>query len=325
MSCARRINLRIYWPFLVIKLSDQHRHHWLMTKERLTAKQKKNASKITHLVPVLCNPTTKSTSHATAIQFRQSETYFQRINDPAIYSLVWLNPSADATNTISLPADFLGNTSVSFIDISGYYFNSSLVIDPLAFHSSHNSLVKFFVSNFDFSLQKDFNFLNGFNKLKHLSISRIVNLTAFQYLPPLMPSLQKLEVDRCPEINQIAFPDLSPTKLKRLYLYSNEISDEKADSFVAKLAASNLADSLDWLDLVGNSLTRIPNQVGSIFPKLNYIFLSGNNMSHIPSSSVTFAYPLRELILYGNGIKTIESDAFRGKSTAALLQVFSFC
>ena len=43
-----------------------------------------------------------------------------------------------------------------------------LVIDPLALRSSQKSLVKFYVSNFDFGLQKDFNFLNGFNKLDRL-------------------------------------------------------------------------------------------------------------------------------------------------------------
>ena len=104
---------------------------------------------------------------------------FQHLNDPEIYSLIWLYPSDDGTNTIFLPADFLGNTSVtSYIKIEGYGSNkSNLVIDPFAFSSSQNSLTILFIDNCNFDLQKDFNFLNGFNRLDHLSISRIVNLT----------------------------------------------------------------------------------------------------------------------------------------------------
>ena len=99
-----------------------------------------------------------------------------------------------------------------------------------------------------------------------------------------------------------------------LFLYNNEISDEKADEIVAKLTASNSADSLEVLDLNYNYLTRIPSQVGSAFPKLKSVVLRNNNILHIPSASFTFAYPLKSLSLNDNKIKTIESGAFEGKS-----------
>ena len=142
---------------------------------------------------------------------------FQRVNDPDIYELRLTLLPDEETNTIFLPADFLGNTSVtSYIYISGNSNYPSLVIDPLAFRSSQNSLTKFNVKNLDFGLQEDFNFLNGFNKLEALWISYIKNLTAFQYLPPL-PSFQELQVALTPsELNQIAFPDLRSAKLKHL-------------------------------------------------------------------------------------------------------------
>ena len=245
---------------------------------------------------------------------------FQRVNDPEIFTLGWAEPLPDGeTNTISLPPDFLGNTRVtSYIYIENSYPNCpNLVIDPLAFRSSQNSLTGFYLSFLDFGLQKDFSFLNGFEKLEELSIYSLHNLTAFQYLPPL-PSLQTLSVRSCPsELNQIPFPDLSPEKLKYLELDSSEISDEKADEIVAKLAASTSADSLEALYLYGNSLTRIPSQVGSAFPKLKTVFLNHNNISHIPSFSLTFVSRyLEELSLSENGIKTIEIGAFRGKSTS---------
>ena len=243
---------------------------------------------------------------------------FQRVNDPEIYELHF-NPLTDRTNTISLIADFLVNTRVTSVIYrrNMYYNNPNLIIDPLAFRSSQNSLTEFYLSFLDFGLQKDFSFLNGFEKLEELSIYSLHNLTAFQYLPPL-PSLQTLSVRSCPsELNQIPFPDLSPEKLKYLELDSSEISDEKADEIVAKLAASTSADSLEALYLYGNSLTRIPSQVGSAFPKLKTVFLNHNNISHIPSFSLTFVSRyLEELSLSENGIKTIEIGAFRGKSTS---------
>ena len=244
---------------------------------------------------------------------------FQRVNDPEIFSLGWAEQLPDGeTNTISLPPDFLGNTRVtSYIYIENTYSYPNLVIDPLAFRSSQNSLTGFFLEFFDFGLQKDFNFLNGFNNLEDLIISQITNLTAFQYLPPL-PSLQYLSVRNCPsELNQIQFPDLSPAKLKALSLNDNEISDHKADEIVAKLAASSSAESLVSLDLSLNSLTRIPSQVGSSFPNLRTVYLIGNSISHIPPSSLTFTYPLMSINFHSNSIKRIESGAFQGKSTSA--------
>ena len=158
---------------------------------------------------------------------------FLRINDPEIYSLVIYRIVADAKNTISLPADFLGNTRVTaeiVIDGTTYWDKTNstyipdyskipnLVIHPSAFQSSQNSLMSFKVSNFDFGLQKDFNFLKGFNRLEELDIYRTNNLTAFQYLPQL-PSLQQLL-----------------------------IIDQKANDTFAKLDASTSVDSLKTLN-----------------------------------------------------------------------------
>ena len=246
---------------------------------------------------------------------------FLRVNDPEIYQLEF-SPPADDTNTFSLSTDFLGNTSVSgAIYIYGGNY-PKLVIDPLAFRSSQNSLTFFSVENFDFGLQKDLNFLNGFNKLEHLSFDSIYNLTAFQYLPPLH-SLQALEINACPDLNQIPFPDLSPAKLNYLNLNGNKISGQKAEEIFVKLAASTSVDSLKTLYLSYNFLTSIPSQLGSAFPNLKTVYLDNNNISHIPSSSLNFASPYLEYLYFKkNQIKTIENEAFQGKSTDVRASIF---
>ena len=252
---------------------------------------------------------------------------FQRVSDPEIYELKWTRPLPNnETNTISVPADFLGYTSTGRIYIECNTENRlNLVIDPFAFRLSQNSLAQFSVRFFDFGLQTNFNFLNGFDKLEELSFFSINNLTAFQYLPPL-PSLQNIFISYCPEISQIAFPDLSSAKLKKLELNYNQISDDKADEIVAKLARSNSANSLAWLDLWGNSLTRIPSQVGSAFPELERFNLNNNKIVNIPSASFTFVSRYLDYLgLYQNRIKTIESGAFRGKLTSARAISLFFC
>ena len=248
---------------------------------------------------------------------------FQRVNDPEIYDLRWTKPLPDdETNTFSLPEDFLGNTSVTGkINIQSYINRLNLLIDPLAFRSSQNSLIDLYIYYFDFGLQKDLNFLSVFDKLEGLYFADIINFTAFQYLPPL-PSLQALFLQNCPELKQIPLPDFSQNKLKELDLRGNEINDEMADEIVAKLAASNSADSLEFLSFYGNYVTRIPSQVGSDFPKLKTVFFPNNKISHIPSSSLNYVYPLESLILAENKINTIESGAFGGKSTAARTAIY---
>ena len=235
---------------------------------------------------------------------------FQRVNDPEIYSLQLSSLITVGTNnTISIPANFLGNTSVTNIDIDcvGDY----LVIDPLAFRFSENETTEFLVAVCDLGLQADFSFLNGFEKLVTLGIDSANNITAFQYLPPL-PSLELLLITSSPDLNQIEFPDLSPAKLKELQLAGNSLNDETADAIVAKLAASTSADSLEHLHFISNPLTRVPNQVGSAFPRLKGVNFYANKISQLSPSSFAFVPPLEWLNLNLNNITVVESGAFQG-------------
>ena len=132
MSCAKLTNFRIYWPHLLIfvmELSDHHRHRWLMTKEILTAGQvgpRKRAPKITHPVPVMRINSTFGEpvdgNNEIYVTCDGVQNVFQRVNNPEIDILRFKIPPDDATNTISLPADFLGNMSVtSLIQFTTYW------------------------------------------------------------------------------------------------------------------------------------------------------------------------------------------------------------
>lgn len=138
-------------------------------------------------------------------------------------------------------------------------------------------------------------------------------MMAFQYLPPL-PTLELLNVENCTNLNKIVFPDVSPAKLKTLYLQYNDVLDEKvANEIIAKVAASTSANSLEHIDMSYNPhLMSIPKQVSSAFPKLNFLSLNYDSISHIPASSFVFSVPVTYIDLVGNGIKTIESGAFKG-------------
>ena len=157
-----------------------------------------------------CNCSVESNNKfVTCVSVETIRDVFQRVNEPDIYQmeLSWSWPLPDdATNTISLPEDFMGNTSVtSAIYIyCTLYSDMPLVIHPLAFRSSQNSLNQFSFSSFYLALQEDFNFLNEFNRLETLEIYSITNLTAFQHLPPL-PSLKRLLLQSFPDLNKIAF------------------------------------------------------------------------------------------------------------------------
>ena len=92
---AKLINLQIYGLTLVIDLSVQHRHHFLMTKKILAARQRKIASKIIFLVPVLWIPTTEPSSLAETFRLKLSETCsFVSMNQRSINwsCILWLTP-----------------------------------------------------------------------------------------------------------------------------------------------------------------------------------------------------------------------------------------
>ena len=238
---------------------------------------------------------------------------FLRVNDAEIHALELSRLVTAADNSISLPADFLGNTRVTsdiYIDCG----DANLVINPLAFRISQNSTTTFTIDYCDLSLQKDFNFMNGFNNLQTLDIFNTNNVMGFQYLPPL-PSLQTISFQHCSGLNEISFPDVSPAKLVGLFFLNCSINDQTAEGIVTSLTESTSVESLLWLsiNLNYNSLTRIPSRVGSSFPRLLGLALAANSISHIPSFSLTFVNPMSGFLnLAENNLKTIENGAFQG-------------
>ena len=79
-------------------------------KEKLVAGLEKNAPKITP-PPCICM---KNKVYCNGVSAETVRNVFLRVNDAEIYSLYWSDPLGDTTNTVFIPADFLGNTSVTF-------------------------------------------------------------------------------------------------------------------------------------------------------------------------------------------------------------------
>ena len=157
MSCAKLTNFRIYWPHLLIfvmELSDHHRHRWLDKGniDRRTSWTEKTCAQ--NYSPCSCYENKFNIgepvdgNNEIYVTCDGVQNVFQRVNNPEIDILRFKIPPDDATNTISLPADFLGNTSVTSLIqfttdcIGRCVYNSkfpNLVIDPMAFPSSQNS------------------------------------------------------------------------------------------------------------------------------------------------------------------------------------------
>lgn len=258
---------------------------------------------------------------------------FQSIGDPEI-SLLYYDHWNDFENVVSLPEDFLGNTSAKEIKIEiPSTYQQNLVVHPFAFRASQNYTISFEIRGYDLSLQHNFSFLDGFNSLEGLSInfagdisalkhlpvlsslqtlrisSDAGNISAIQYLPPL-PSLQSLYVGGCTDLNK--FPDLTPAKLKKLSLIDDSIDDEKANNIITSLVASTSADSLELMSFMYNDLNTIPNLLPSAFTNLSTLYLSNNNISHLPYQSLVFASPVTDIDLSYNALTAIEGGAYKG-------------
>lgn len=251
----------------------------------------------------------------------QVRDVFRRSTHPQMYSFSFLANHNDPPTTIySVPVDFLADKRATRISLYGYSKGSSwlpkLAIDSLAFRSTKANVRFLELSYWDLLLQTDFSFLQGFHGLEQLTLSFNDNLAAFQYLPVPFPALRSLYIHHCSDLKQAPFPNLtlSNSNLEELSMPYNDLDDQTVNETLASLVAGGLSNSISSIDVSGNRLTTMPNQI-AFFSHLTSLFVTDNSISWIASSSISLTSPhinMNFLHLNGNNIIGIESDAFKG-------------
>ena len=216
---------------------------------------------------------------------------------------------------IYIPSDLLVEHRVTkSISILNVYHSQKIMpylsIDPEAFRLSRNytqdvSLTKFSLTNSSLS------FLVGFNQLKKLVLKKCSN---FQLLEiPTLDNLTELWIEDCTGVNAWTnFPHLT-SGLTFLGLPNVGISDLQADRIFHWLLKGPSKETLWWITLTNNFLTRVPNHI-EFFTKMRSIDLSGQ----IPPGFISLSKLVLPASLYFEinlafcFISSIEPGAFQG-------------
>ena len=187
-----------------------------------------------------------------------------------------------------------------------------LEIHPEAFRSSRNSSKEAHILSIDMS-SLNFSFLTGFEQLTNLFIWNAVNAHVSGL--PLLQKLNELRISHSSGLNEWTHFPPSINALSGLILQHNGLVDEAVYRVLEWIVTGPSKDTLQWLYLSGNSLTRIPPQI-KLFSKLCDIYLDGQQspgFGVVPASSLNFPGPVRFLNLASCHITEIHNDNFKGK------------
>ena len=134
-----------------------------------------------------------------------------------------------------------------------------LTIHPEAFASSRNLMEEFGISYCDLS-QLKFRFLVGFNRLSKFYIMDSVNVHMLNF--PSLPNLTELVITLCPTAlsNWTNFPNLT-NGLTFLNVQDNGLNNQMLDRVLEWILNGPSRNTLSYIDLSGNTLTRIPPQL----------------------------------------------------------------
>ena len=98
-----------------------------------------------------------------------------------------------------------------------------------------------------------------------------------------------------------------------LLCFNRNLTDSKVSAILDAFLTTPGVSPVDYLDLSGNLLTRVPNQIKS-FTHLGVVHLKKNAITSIESGDFDFqstVNPLQNLILENNQITTIAPGAFK--------------
>lgn len=148
-----------------------------------------------------------------------------------------------------------------------------------------------------------------------------VNIPGFHTLPPILPILARLELSNSTGLEERTVTDSLITSpftypiLREFYLQENDLTDSTVES-IFKILSPAYRESLMFLYVFTNRLTRVPNSLPEIFPRLSSLSSTDNNISGLKNGSLTFTNTRGPFVfLANNAIDSIEPGTFEnGKS-----------
>jgi len=216
-----------------------------------------------------------------------------------------------------IPDDVLSNKRTENLFLVGKSDDEliQLKIKSNAFSATKNLTKTLFIHNFDGS-QLDLDFLSGFDHLTNLTFDTVANIQDFFPKLPTLPSLKILILNYVSGwVDVQTLPSLV-TGLKLIIMVPHQEEDEVWDDETVESALEWLlissANSLEYLSLKENQLTKIPPQIPS-FKALSHLQITSTKIYRIKTAELVFSVPVVFLRLYSNSIKIIQPGAFQGK------------
>ena len=211
-----------------------------------------------------------------------------------------------------IPEDIFINHGVINISLSGKIPDQyHPEIHPEAFRSCQNVLQYFRLASLDMS-KMNFSFLTGFHQLTKLEMTNMINthLTAF----PLLQNLKELSVSNSARLAELFNFSFCLNGFEKLILQHIGLTDEDADQILKWIASGPSKETLNYLDLSGNALTRISQHI-KLLSGLEILLIGDQTepgFGVVPAFSFYFHHPIRLLNLSSCYITEIQPEAFQG-------------
>ena len=245
----------------------------------------------------------------------------------------------DAVNN-HYSANFMGNvTAAVYLDISCVNVNMPLVIDSAAFsHTAPVTKILGVGAGCDVS-RLNWGFTSAFTNLQELNMAGNNFLTTFYTLPSVSLTtvtafgLYSKDLEKGLVNFSTRYPEPLKQGLSRLSIRNNkDLSDFAINCFLIKWVTKYSKNSLISIDLSGNNLTKIPNEMRNynnlesvnIWGYGNSIYYNGNSK---PWTIQKDAFKLsaekyKYLNLHDCNISAIEPGAFQGTYIFEILFYF---
>ena len=157
--------------------------------------------------------------------------------------------------------------------------------------------------------------------LTSVEVNNCPNFTSFQGLPASMPGLRSLVITSCPQFKHWNVFSNQLTGLTDLSLSGSKLGDQAVSDLLDAIVASPVADTLTYLNLRDNGMTKIPEQISRL-TNLKDLNLAHNSISLLDNGSLNLvASKVGTVYLFSNELRAIEPVALKGKEIIASLTI----